>query len=149
MWSPQGWNFLFRRALNDWEIKRIAALFQILNTFPGTSNEPDKPIWKLQWKGVFTVKSCYWSSNAGQRRNRIWPWRLVWKIKIPLKVSCFAWLVCRRACLTHEVLQKKRRQICSRCFMCDQDAEVNGHLFLHCKVATNLWNMFFCILGVC
>ncbi|WMV11984.1 hypothetical protein MTR67_005369 [Solanum verrucosum] len=85
MWSPQGWNFLFRRAINDWEIERIAALFQILNTFPGTSNEPDKPIWKFQWKGVFTVKSCYWSSNAGQRRNRIWPWKLIWKIKIPLK----------------------------------------------------------------
>ncbi|WMV53948.1 hypothetical protein MTR67_047333 [Solanum verrucosum] len=88
-------------------------------------------------------------SNAGQRQNRIWPWKLTWKIKIPLKVPCFAWLVCRRACLTHEVLQKKGRQICSRCFMCDQEAEVNGHLFLHCKVATNLWNMFFCILGVC
>ncbi|WMV23889.1 hypothetical protein MTR67_017274 [Solanum verrucosum] len=38
-----------------------------------------------------------------------------------------------RACLTHEVLQKKGRQIFSRCFMCDQDAEVSGHLFLHCK----------------
>lgn len=35
--------------------------------------------------------------------------------------------------------------------MSDQDAEVNAHFFLHCKVAaTDLWNMcFFYNLGVC
>uniref|UniRef100_A0A0V0GUQ7 Putative ovule protein n=1 Tax=Solanum chacoense TaxID=4108 RepID=A0A0V0GUQ7_SOLCH len=27
-WSPQGWNLIFRRALNDWEIERITNLFQ-------------------------------------------------------------------------------------------------------------------------
>ena len=32
--------------------------------------------------------------------------------------------------------------------MCEQDTEVNGHLFLHCKMATDLWNMLVCILGV-
>lgn len=32
--------------------------------------------------------------------------------------------------------------------MCDRDAEINSHLFLHCKTAANLWNMFLCILGV-
>jgi len=84
-----------------------------------------------------------------QTQIRNWPWKLIWKIKIPLKISCFAWLVCKRACLTHEVLQKNGRQLCSRCFMCDQDAEVNSHLFLHCKVATSLWNMFLGLLGVC
>ncbi|KAG5609396.1 hypothetical protein H5410_020677 [Solanum commersonii] len=47
------------------------------------------------------------------------------------------------------IIDKKGRQIFSRYFMCDQDAKVNGHLLLHCKVDTNLWNMFFCILGVC
>lgn len=33
----------------------------------------DKPMWRLQRKGVSTVKSCYWSSNVGQTQNRIWP----------------------------------------------------------------------------
>ena len=32
--------------------------------------------------------------------------------------------------------------------MCEQEAEVNSHLFLHCKMATDLWNMLVCILGV-
>jgi len=32
--------------------------------------------------------------------------------------------------------------------MCTSDAEVNSHLFLHCKTAANLWNTFFCLLRV-
>ena len=32
--------------------------------------------------------------------------------------------------------------------MCEQEAEINSHLFIHCKTAVNLWNMFFCILGI-
>ncbi|KAG5632970.1 hypothetical protein H5410_004687 [Solanum commersonii] len=32
--------------------------------------------------------------------------------------------------------------------MCEQEAEVNDHLFLHCKAALSLWNMFLALLGV-
>lgn len=32
--------------------------------------------------------------------------------------------------------------------MCEEEAEVNGHLFLHCRIATDLWNMFICMLEV-
>lgn len=40
------------------------------------------------------------------------------------KISCFVWLVCRKAFPTHEVLQRRGKQICSRCFMCTLDAEI-------------------------
>ena len=30
MWSPQGWNMIFRRNLNDWEIPRMIELFKLL-----------------------------------------------------------------------------------------------------------------------
>lgn len=29
--------------------------------------------------------------------------------------------------------------------MCEQEIEVNNHLFIHCQTATNLWNMSLCI----
>lgn len=32
--------------------------------------------------------------------------------------------------------------------MCEQEAEINSHLFMHCKTAANLWNMFLCIIGI-
>uniref|UniRef100_A0A0V0H523 Putative ovule protein n=1 Tax=Solanum chacoense TaxID=4108 RepID=A0A0V0H523_SOLCH len=59
VWSPQGWNLIFRRAMNDWEINRVADLLQILNAYPGVIVGYDLPIWKLHSKGSFTVKSCY------------------------------------------------------------------------------------------
>jgi len=148
VWSQNGWNLLFRRAFNDWEIEEVAMLLGVLNNFPGTSESSDKPVWKIHNKGVYTVKSCYWKMNHNVSRTERWPWKLLWKVKCPLKVSCFVWLLIKKACLTHEVLQKRGMQICSRCFMCEQEAEVNNHLFIHCQIATSLWNRFLCILGV-
>ncbi|KAG5577642.1 hypothetical protein H5410_057776 [Solanum commersonii] len=63
VWSPQGWNLIFRRALNDWEINRMVELLQVLNFFLGVNAGPDMPVWKLHNKGSFTVKSCYWRLN--------------------------------------------------------------------------------------
>lgn len=148
VWSPQGWDLIFRRALNDWEIGEFARLLETLHSHPGLSMRPDGVRWKIQAKGMFTVKSCYWNLNYMQSVDERWPWKLNWKTKSPPKVACFAWLVCKKACLTQEVLQKKGWQICSRCVMCEQDAEVNDHLFLHCKIARNLWSMFLAMLGV-
>ncbi|WMV31366.1 hypothetical protein MTR67_024751 [Solanum verrucosum] len=148
VWSPQGWDLIFRRALNDWEVDRVAGLLHTLNAFPGVTESPDTPIWKMRKKGIFSVKSCYWSLNSNQAMEMEWPWKLIWKIKVPHKVSGFIWLAIREACLTHEVLQRRGIQICSRCFMCGEEAQVNSHLFLHYRTAANLWNMFLCILGV-
>ncbi|KAH0709195.1 hypothetical protein KY284_010622 [Solanum tuberosum] len=148
VWSPQGWDLIFRRALNDWEVDRVAGLLHTLNAFPGVTESPDTPIWKMHKKGIVSVKSCYWSLNSNQAMEMEWPWKLIWKIKVPHKVSGFIWLAIREACLTHEVLQRRGIQICSRCFMCGEEAEVNSHLFLHCRTAANLWSMFLCILGI-
>ncbi|CAN4076864.1 unnamed protein product [Withania somnifera] len=64
--------------------------------------------------------------------------------KSPLKISCFTWIVWRKAWLNHEALQKRGWKICYRCPMCEQEAEVNSHLFLHCSATT----MFLCRLGI-
>ena len=117
MWSPQGWNLMFRRALNDWEVERLTDLLQALNPFLGINEEPDKPAWKLHSRGVFTVKSCYWERNINHFLTTVWPWKLICKIKIPLKIACFTWLVIRRACLPtkcykEEVYRSARGAIC-------------------------------------
>ncbi|KAG5570633.1 hypothetical protein H5410_060399 [Solanum commersonii] len=52
VWSPQGWDLIFKRALNDWEISRVAGLLQVLNPFPGVIEGPERPIWKFPTKGV-------------------------------------------------------------------------------------------------
>jgi len=61
----------------------------------------------------------------------------------PYKSEMLHMLVVKKACLTHEVLQKKGRVVVTRCFLCNETRETNNHLFLHCKFTAQLWNMFF------
>ncbi|WMV42793.1 hypothetical protein MTR67_036178 [Solanum verrucosum] len=44
VWSTHGWNIVFRRHLNDWEIGRVAELLHVLNGFIGLSAEKDSSI---------------------------------------------------------------------------------------------------------
>lgn len=56
MWSQQGWNLIFRRALNDWEVESFITMLQILGTFGGCIEITVRLKWKLNSKGAFLVK---------------------------------------------------------------------------------------------
>lgn len=64
VWGPQGWDLIFRRDLNDQEVDRVLLL--TLNAFPGVTECPYTPIWKMHKKVISPVKSCYWSLNSNQ-----------------------------------------------------------------------------------
>lgn len=70
------------------------------------------------------------------------PWKKSQKSVAPTKVKCFTWLVARRAYLTHEAMQKRGINIASRCFLCKEALESNKHLFLHCSVTAQVWDLF-------
>ncbi|WMV34452.1 hypothetical protein MTR67_027837 [Solanum verrucosum] len=48
----EGWNFKFRRHLNDWEVMRVAKFLNIIGNFNGLQAEEDA----LWWKG--SIKDC-------------------------------------------------------------------------------------------
>lgn len=76
-----------------------------------------------------------------------WPWKLIWRTRAPLKVTCFCWTALQDACLTQDNLRKRSFQIANRCYMCQNNEETNNHLFLHCPVAADVWNMFLSLFG--
>lgn len=41
-----------------------------------------------------------------------WPWKHIWRTKIPYKVACFVCLVVKQACLTLDKLQMRGIQLC-------------------------------------
>ncbi|KAG5601105.1 hypothetical protein H5410_032475 [Solanum commersonii] len=51
--EEQGWNLNFKRSLNDWEIKKVTNLLQILEPFKITPELQDKPSRKLNSKKIF------------------------------------------------------------------------------------------------
>lgn len=81
VWSHHGWELLFRRASNDWEIGEVANLLKGLNSHPALSVRHDKPRCKLHIKGVFTVISCYWNLNTIHIELDRWLVLLVWYVE--------------------------------------------------------------------
>lgn len=110
-------------------------------------NRTDSIGWKSDQQGLFSVKSCYHMLDSSSD-GVLCPWEKVWRSKAPLKVACFSWIVAWEACLTQSNLQKRRFQLCSRCPLCEEHPEEVGHLFLHCRVTRQLWNMFLAMLGM-
>ncbi|XP_042967635.1 probable uridine nucleosidase 2 isoform X1 [Carya illinoinensis] len=68
--------------------------------------------------------------------------------KVPSKVAFFGWLVSLEKVLTTDNLRKRGFYVMDWCTMCKNDGESVNHLFLHCEMATALWNELFVKLGI-
>lgn len=105
MWTGQGWDLNFRRNLNDWEVGRVAGFLKILACFANLSAEKDQMVWK-EGTGLFSVNSAYKDLNRSNFKEVHWPWKKIWKTKIPYKVNCFTWLLAKESVLTHDNFNK-------------------------------------------
>ncbi|WMV28378.1 hypothetical protein MTR67_021763 [Solanum verrucosum] len=148
VWSEHGWNLTYRRLMQDWEVERLAEFYGTLEQFLGFKEGEDTLKWKCHNKGLFTVSSAYRNMNQMGSQVNFLPWKLIWKVKIPYKVVVFTWLVVKEAVLTQENLMKRGIQMCPRCCFCEQVTETINHLFLHCKVVGQLWNLFTSFRGI-
>ena len=93
-------------------------------------------------RGEFTVKFAYRELRPIEEQQVGWPWRMIWRTKIPYKVYYFTWLLAKEEVLTHVNLNKRKHNLCSRCYLCKEQVETVNHLFLHCKWTDQLWQMF-------
>ncbi|WMV31905.1 hypothetical protein MTR67_025290 [Solanum verrucosum] len=142
------WNLILRRNLNDWELEEVFSLMATIQTSAINSQRRDKLIWRHSRDGSYTVKACYLQQSSKKTVIDQWPWKLIWRTKLPPKVICFRWITLKDSCLTQNNLMRRKFQIVNRCYMCLCNSESINHLFLHCTVATGLWNMFFSLFGL-
>ena len=89
----------FRRAMVGVLGEQWSQLQQLLAGIVLTEEE-DRLVWKLTDSGIFSVKSFYLALQI----HRLVPYRFLWKIKIPLKVKTFIWLMLKKSILTRDVL---------------------------------------------
>jgi len=104
LWTKEGWRFNFKRQFNDWEIPRMTDFINKIEQFSGLGI--DELWWKGDEKGTYKVSKAYRKMNHNQQPNT-WPWKNIWKTKIPYKVACFVWLLAKEAVLTQENLMKE------------------------------------------
>lgn len=124
-------------------------MMQQLETVHIDTNKRDSLVWKKSKDKKFYVnncckllmrQTCYWEHN--------WPWKMIWKTKSPAKVAVFGWIVTWGVCLTQENLQRRGFLLANRCYLCEEDQESVEHLFLHCRISRQCWDLFLSICGI-
>ena len=104
----------------------------------------DIGIWQLHKSGQFSVRSMY----SALLDVRVLPInKPVWKLKIPLKVKVFIWLLHRGVILTKDNLAKHNWKGSKQCCFC-MNNETIVHLFFGCHMARLLWRIIFITFGL-
>uniref|UniRef100_A0A2N9G8A9 Reverse transcriptase zinc-binding domain-containing protein n=1 Tax=Fagus sylvatica TaxID=28930 RepID=A0A2N9G8A9_FAGSY len=144
--AGRSWNITFIRDFNDWEIEEVLAFFTFIHANVPTTLDPDSLSWKLRLHGKFDVKSFY-HALAGHSAISF-PWRAIWRVKAPRRVSFFLWSAAWGKILTCDNLMRHGFNLASWCCMCQNAGETGPHLLIHCGMASDLWHLVLRSFGV-
>jgi hypothetical protein len=71
----------------------------------------------------------------------------MWKIKVPLRIYIFLWLLANNKVLTRDNLAKRKHLEDKTCLFCNE-AESSKHLFFDCRIAHYMWCVMSNMLGL-
>ena len=102
--------------------------------------------WKLRRSGKFDVRSFYCALHSSHRT--LFPWKLIWGVKAPRRISFFLWTAARGSILTCDNLMRRGHVLAGWCCMCKNHWETGDHLLLHCEAAAGLWSFILNMFGI-
>ena len=86
----------------------------------------DRFRWNLTVSHQFTVQSMY---RALINKGHVFHNKIIWKLKLPLKIKIFLWYLVKGVVLTKDNLAKRNWQGNKKCGFCNTD-EITLHLAL-------------------
>jgi hypothetical protein len=138
----EGWGCIrFRRVL--WG--KTAQLWQDLKNLCSVaklSDGRDRCTWLLEKSGNFSMKSMY---IALKTKNSVCEFKYCWKVRIPLRVKVFIWLVFKKSILTRDNLLKRGWEVNDKCCFCCEK-ETLDHMLFKCPVTRYTWSIVACVL---
>lgn len=101
------------------------------------SEDEDRLIWLFTASGQLAVRSFYKSMKS---QCVIFSNKFLWKVKIPLKIKTFLWLMLKDSILTRDNLWRRGWKGVKSCLFCGADESID-HLFFQCPVANFVWKV--------
>jgi hypothetical protein len=140
------WEVNFTRLEQDWELESFSSFLDLIYAANIKHFGTDKMCWIPSLDEGFQVKSYYQVLNASRIGD--FPWKIIWKSKVPPRVAFFSWIAALGKILTVDNLRKRHIALVSWCCMCKAGGESVDHLLLHCSYAKELWDLVFAMFGV-
>lgn len=132
------WWINVARNLNDWEVCDYEDKIKVLAS-QKVNNSPDQICWLLEKKQCFTVRSYYKFLVEGAAVGfQNFPWKQIWKTKVPPRVAFFAWEACWGKILSLDKLRARGLIIVNGCHLCLNAEESCNHPLLWSPIAQSL-----------
>ena len=100
--------------------------------------------WNLTSSGQFTVQSMY---RTLINNGNVFYYKLIWKLKLPLKIKIFLWYLVKGVVLTKDNLVKRNWQDNKKYAFCNSDETIH-HLFINCHFASHMWRLISICFGL-
>ena len=107
------------------------------------NDNSDRVRWRIGSSGKFSVKDLYFHLRSGG----VFPHIFMWKLKVPLKVKVFMWLMIKDRILTRNNLTKRGWTGNTQCHFCATEETVD-HLIFQCSLAKMIWQIVVCALDL-
>ena len=140
------WSLRFHREFNDWELVASFSLLHFIQTRIPRGGGCDRFCWDLNSSGKFDLRSFYHKiQNAAPST---FPWKGIWKVKVPKRVAFFMWTIAHGQILTLDNLMLCGCPLVNRCCLCCCNAESVDHLLFFCPITHSLWMYMLWLFGI-
>lgn len=96
------------------------------------SEDEDDIGWRWDSNREFSIRSAYEAITTSESPTGQFDWHRIWKLKVPMRICMFLWLVKHGREMTN--VEKPKRGLTSNamCTFCAGKDEDNNHLFWNC-----------------
>ena len=142
----RGFIGIFFFLAQDWETEHFYTFLDLINSMPLNGKGQDKKCWESAGNYNFKVSKYYLSLSSTP--NISFPWKPMWRSKVPPRVAFFSWTAALSKIVTIENLWYESVIVVDWCYMCKKSGELVNHLLLHCPIAYDLWSMVWALFGL-